>query len=353
MSEKKERITIIVAGLVVGLLGALLVLAGNPANMGFCIACFIRDTAGALKLHSAPIVQYVRPEVIGLVLGAMIMAMARKEFQPKGGSAPFTRFVLGFAVMVGALMFLGCPLRMVLRLAGGDLNALVGLAGFTCGILCGVFFLNNGYSLGRSYKMKTLEGVAFPAVQVGLLVLLVGFPTLLAFSTEGPGSMHAAVGIALGAGLLAGVLAQVSRLCMVGGIRDLFLFKDTKLITGFAMIFAACLVGNLVIGKFNLGFAGQPVAHTAHLWNFLGMVLVGLGSVLLGGCPMRQLILAGEGNADSAVTVLGYAVGAAFCHNFGLASSGKGPTTNGQIAVVLGLIICVVIGFMNSNKKNA
>ena len=225
----------------IGILAAGMVFMGNPANMGFCIACFIRDTAGALKLHSAPIVQYVRPEVIGLVLGAMIMAMARKEFQPKGGSAPFTRFVLGFAVMVGALMFLGCPLRMVLRLAGGDLNALVGLAGFTCGILCGVFFLNNGYSLGRSYKMKTLEGVAFPAVQVGLLVLLVGFPTLLAFSTEGPGSMHAAVGIALGAGLLAGVLAQVSRLCMVGGIRDVILVKDVTLLLGFVAIFAAAL----------------------------------------------------------------------------------------------------------------
>ncbi|MCF0150914.1 MAG: YedE-related selenium metabolism membrane protein [Firmicutes bacterium] len=352
MSDKKERITIIIAGLVVGLLGALLVLAGNPANMGFCIACFIRDTAGALKLHSAGVVQYIRPEIIGLVLGAMIMSMVRKEFQPKGGSSPFTRFVLGFAVMVGALMFLGCPLRMVLRLAGGDLNALVALAGFVCGILGGVFFLNKGYSLGRSYKMKTLEGVAFPAVQVGLLILLVGFPTLLAFSAEGPGSLHAAVGIALGAGILAGVLAQISRLCMVGGIRDLILFKDTKLITGFVMIFAACLVGNLVLGKFNLGFAGQPVAHTAHIWNFLGMVLVGLGSVLLGGCPLRQLILAGEGNADSAVTVVGYAVGAACCHNFGLASSGNGPTANGQIAVVIGLVVCVVIGFMNS-KKNA
>ena len=35
------------------------------------------------------------------------------------------------------------------------------------------------------------------------------------------------------------------------------------------------------------------------------MALVGWGSVLLGGCPLRQLILAGEGNGDSAVTVLG------------------------------------------------
>ena len=49
--------------------------------------------------------------------------------------------------------------------------------------------------------------------------------------------------------------------------------------------------------------------------------MVGWGSVLLGGCPLRQLILAGEGNADSAITVLGMIAGAATSHNFGLAGS--------------------------------
>ena len=49
---------------------------------------------------------------------------------------------------------------------------------------------------------------------------------------------------------------------------------------------------------------------------------------------MRQLILSGEGNTDSVVTVLGLMAGAAFAHNFGLASSADGPTANGKIAVV-------------------
>ena len=47
--------------------------------------------------------------------------------------------------MVGALMFLGCPLRMMLRIGGGDLNALVGLAGFIVGIGIGIFALNKGF----------------------------------------------------------------------------------------------------------------------------------------------------------------------------------------------------------------
>ena len=106
MAAKKDKITIIIAGLVIGVIAAGLVYFGNPMNMGFCIACFVRDTAGALGLHRAPVVQYIRPEIIGIVLGALICAFAKKEFSPKGGSAPMTRFILSFFAMVGCLMFL-------------------------------------------------------------------------------------------------------------------------------------------------------------------------------------------------------------------------------------------------------
>ena len=45
---KNEKGTIVLAGGVIGLIAAILVFFGNPANMGFCIACFLRDTTGAL-----------------------------------------------------------------------------------------------------------------------------------------------------------------------------------------------------------------------------------------------------------------------------------------------------------------
>ncbi len=114
---------------------------------------------------------------------------------------------------------------------------------------------------------------------------------------------------------------------------------------------------NLILGAvtgpsyFNPGFAGQPIAHTDGLWNALGMYLAGFGCILLGGCPLRQLILAGEGNTDSAVTVLGLMAGAAFAHNFGLASSGEGPTANGKIAVIIGIVVVAVIAAVNSMRK--
>ncbi len=361
MKDKKSYAGIIATGAVIGAIAVILVMLGNPKNMGFCIACFLRDIAGATKMHSAEIVQYFRPEVVGLVAGAMAMALIGKEFSPKGGSAPVTRFFLGAFVMIGALVFLGCPLRMVLRLGGGDLNALVGLGGFAVGILVGIFFLNKGFSLKRTYKLPTSEGFAFPVGLALLFVLFLIVPTLFAFSEKGPGSMHAPIIIALIAGLVVGALCQKSRMCMVAGIRDLVLFKDWKLLLGFVTIILTALIGNLLTGNFHLGFSGQPVAHSAHLWNFMGMLIVGLGSVLLGGCPLRQLILTGEGNTDSAVTVLGYIVGAAFAHNFGLAGAAAsaeaagGPSINGKIAVIIGLVVMLVIAAMNTAKakKNA
>ena len=189
--KNKKTLWMILTGLIIGAISVVLVANGNPKNMGFCVACFIRDIAGGVGMHQAAIVQYIRPEIIGLVLGALIMSVAGKEFKAQGGSSPATRFVLGAFVMVGALMFLGCPLRMVLRIAGGDLNAVVGLVGFVVGILAGIFCLNQGFSLRRTYEQSPLEGGMISAINVALLVLVVAAPPVIYFSTEGPGSMRA------------------------------------------------------------------------------------------------------------------------------------------------------------------
>ena len=350
---KNEKIVIGVTGIIIGIIAVVLVKLGNPANMGFCIACFIRDTAGGLGLHRAEPVQYIRPEIMGLVLGAFGVAFARKEFSVKGGSSPLLRLVLGFFVMIGCLMFLGCPFRMILRIAGGDLNAIVGLLGFVCGIVAGTVFLNKGYSLGRTYKQEQVQGFVMPIVQIVLIVLVIAAPAFIFFTPAdgGPGAKHAAVIVSLVAGLIVGGLAQYTRLCMVGGIRDFILFRETRLLIGFVAILVAALVGNLVLGKFNLGFLEQPVAHNDGLWNFLGMLLAGYGCCLLCGCPLRQLVLTGEGNTDSAFTFLGLFAGAAFAHNFALAASGKGPSANGKTAVIIGLVVVTIIAVANTMKK--
>ena len=122
-----SRKGIISAGIFVGIFAPLLQKWGNPGNMGICVACMERDIAGALGLHRAAPVQYIRPEITGFVLGALVAALLFKEFKPRGGSSPIIRFFLGFFAMVGALVFswMGFHLGLVypFLVAGGLLIA--------------------------------------------------------------------------------------------------------------------------------------------------------------------------------------------------------------------------------------
>ncbi|MEL7566780.1 MAG: YedE family putative selenium transporter [Dehalobacterium sp.] len=347
MSFFSSRAGIIFSGLLVGVMAVFLVLMGNPANMGVCIACFYRDVAGALGLHQAATVQYMRPEILGILLGAFITSLVAREFKPQGGSSTMLRFFIGVMVMFGALVFLGCPLRMILRLGAGDLNAFIALIGFIAGILTGIYFLKNGFTLGRAYSQSTATGYVLPLIFLVFLVLAGGTGVFLA-STEGPGSLSAPFLISLIVGLVVGFLAQRTRLCIAGGIRDAFLIRDFHLVSGFLAILIGTMVMNLIFGKFKLGFAEQPIAHTSHLWNFLGLYVVGLGSIFIGGCPLRQTVLAGHGNIDSAVTIIGFIVGAALAHNFGIAASPKGVGMAGQYIVVISIVLLFIIGLMHS-----
>lgn len=351
MGKLNEKWTLIAGGVVVGLIGIVLSLMGNPANMAICVACFLRDISGAIGFHQAAAVQYIRPEVIGIILGALIISVANKEFAPKGGSSPLIRFVFGICVMIGALVFLGCPMRMILRMAGGDLTALVGLVGFAAGIISGIVFLNKGFSLKRAYDQTIVEGAVMPMINVLLLIAVIAAPAFIFFSETGPGAARAPILISLMAGLIAGAVSQRSRLCFVGGIRDVVMFREFRMLVPFLIILGIMMVGNIITGQFNFGFVDQPISHNEWLWNIMGLYIVGLGSVLLGGCPFRQLVLAGSGNTDAGITVLGLMTGAAISHNFGLASSGAGTTIAGQFAVWI--CIAVIFGIALFSIRNS
>lgn len=339
------------AGGIIGVLAVVLVKFGNPGNMGICVACFTRDIAGALGLHRAAIVQFIRPEIPGFIIGAYLSSLFYGEHLPRGGSSPIVRYFLGLFAMIGALVFLGCPWRAYLRLAGGDWNALAGIAGLAVGVTIGIFFLMKGFTLGSSRGTPFWAGSMIALAGLALLALLFLAPRFGAegagpifFSESGPGSMHAPLLISLAAGLVVGYLAQRSRFCTVGAIRDLIVLKDSHLFKGVVAFILAAFVANLAFGFFKPGFEGQPVAHTMQLWNFAGMVLAGLAFTLAGGCPGRQLIMAGEGDSDSGVFVLGMLTGAAFSHNFSLASSGAGVGAFGIPATIAGLVFCLVVG---------
>ncbi len=364
MNLSDSKVKLGIAGAVCGLVGVVLAMQGNPGNMAICIACFIRDIAGSLGMHQAAVVQYARPEIIGIVLGAFIISVVTKEYRSTAGSSPMIRFVLGMIIMIGSLLFLGCPLRMVIRMSAGDLNAYVALVGFVLGIGTGIIALKKGFSLGRSHETHKMSGAVLPALMVGLLIMiLVGTPLLIT-SEKGPGSMHAPVIIALVGGLIFGAFAQKSRMCFAGSIRDIMLMKNFDLFTVIAGLFVVMLIFNVATGNFAFSFTGKPVAHSQHIWNLLGMYIVGFAATLAGGCPLRQLVLAGQGSSDAAVTVMGLFVGAALCHNLKLASAAAapataetaevigGPSIQGQIAAVICIVVLFVIAF-GGNKRSA
>ncbi len=353
------RVGIILTGAIIGALAFLLQYLGNPPNMGVCVVCFNRDIAGALGLHAAQVVQYLRPEIMGMVLGAFVAAMATGEFKARGGSSTFIRFILGVIAAMTALVFLGCPWRTILRLAGGDANAIFGFSGIFVGIGIGTLFFRRGFSLGRNQSSTPVSGMLFPALMLAILSLLYFFPQIsgelksgvLNYSVKGPGSQHAPVLIALGVGLVVGALAQRSRFCTMGALRDLILFRQAHLLVGLIAMFATAFALNMIMGSFYWGFENQPVAHADSLWNFLAMLVVGFASALAGGCPGRQLFMAGEGDNNAAVFVVGMLVGAALAHNLGIAASPAGIGPHSIMATVIGFVVCLGIAIAQSKRS--
>ncbi|WP_459129071.1 YedE family putative selenium transporter [Guggenheimella bovis] len=357
MNLTNSKSKLFIWGLLAGAVAVVLALTGNPKNMAICIACFIRDIAGSVGAHTAPVVQYFRPEIVGIVLGSFILSSATGEYRAMGGSSSFIRFILGMVMMIGALVFLGCPTRMVIRMAAGDLNAWVGLIGFVLGVLTGIYFLKRGFSLGRSKQRPQVAGGILPTILVIGFILSIT-TTWFFVSKKGPGSFHAPVVYSIIGGILFGMIAQRTRMCFAGGFRDLFLFKNVDLLSILVGIFVSMLIYNVATKNFAFKFDGNPVAHAQHLWNILGLYIVGFSAILLGGCPLRQLILAGQGNTDSALTFLGMFVGAALCHRIGLAAVAQdvaknvagGPGLNGKIAVGVCLVILFAVAILKSKK---
>lgn len=344
-SDAKGKTSWIAYGLVgiVGVCAALLVAAGNPGNMGICGACFLRDTAGALGLFSNGKLEIFRPELLGVILGALVLTAARGKWTARSGSHAVTRLFFGAWMGIGSLVFLGCPFRSLQRLGGGDLNAAVALIGFVAGVGVGLFFEKRGYAVGKTAPVPAAVGLLGPLCFVGLLAVFLLAPQFL--DGPGPGATHGPPHafwlVALGLAVVGGALLAVTRYCAVSAARQVF-GGDRRILVATGALVLAYGLTSLAAGNFNLGFDGQPAAHQDHLWSMLALGLVGLCGCLAGGCPVRQLVMTGEGNGDAFITVAGILAGGALAHNLGLAASGKGTTPAGQAAVAIGLVVAVL-----------
>jgi len=286
-----------------------------------------------------------RPEVAAVVLGAFLFALATRRSIGRSGGHAGARFVLCGFLAIGALVFLGCPFRLLQRLGGGDPTAWLALPGFVGGVGLGMVFETRGYTIGKTSPAPLAVGLLGPGVAAGLLALF------LAGGLAGPGPgvttgpPHAPWLASLAIALAVGVGLAATGFCAISAARQVFrgprwmLFGAVLLVAGYAAVVA-------ITGQ--PAFGAQPVAHGEWLWNTLGIGLAGLCGTLAGGCPVRQLVMAGEGNADAFVGVGGLAAGGALAHTLGLAARGAtaadpgGTTPAGRVAVAIGFVVVIV-----------
>jgi hypothetical protein len=116
-----------------------------PAAYSFCLTCHTRDLVNAVLnlifsagfqtaavAHRALMVS--SPAVL---IGAYFAARFHVERAPRKSERPLLHFTIGFVVMVCGIVIFGCPTRLTMRAAYGDVYGLLAVAGMFLGIWCG------------------------------------------------------------------------------------------------------------------------------------------------------------------------------------------------------------------------
>lgn len=143
--------------------------------------------------------------------------------------------------------------------------------------------------------------------------------------------------VTLAMGIILGYLAQRSRICFIGGLRDFLLARDTELLKGAIAFFITTWLAFSVAGALGLvdwrapAYAGGNPTQEAPAGNerqipeattggldvglpvlataVLAGLALGFFSTLANGCPTRQHVLAAQGIRDSVFYLGGFYLG--------------------------------------------
>ena len=149
------------------------------------------------------------------------------------------------------------------------------------------------------------------------------------------GAIYAVPLVTLLLGILIGYLAQRSGYCSIGGFRDYVLFRHTRLLSGYVTLIVASFFGYLLFWFVTpaamehffwaltsnplMPVPGAPAGLSPAAYLILAAIpgfLIGLICVLLGGCPIRQTVMASEGSYKAAFFFIGMCVGSVIFATF-------------------------------------
>jgi YedE family putative selenium metabolism protein len=288
----------------------------------------------------------MRPEIVFIVMGSFISATVRGEFNPRlSNSLPYY-FLGGFFMIIGSMVFIGCPIKMLLRLSGGDITSISGIFGVFAGVFSGVMVLKEGVDtkdFAQKQAGQPLSSWLFIILLTSFFLLNIIKPGIMAESTSGAASERASLITAASLGLIIGVAAQYSRFCVTGAIRNSIILRNPAGYIALIGLTVSALVINLLTGSFNFGIYGQPGSHNEHLWSVISMFMVGYIAVIIDGCPFRQLIKSGEGDMNAQTAFMGMLFGGGVAQSFHVYSDASGPTLFGKIGTLAGIVIFAFI----------
>jgi len=150
-----RRVSAVTYGVIAGLLAVgVQVFFGvkPPPAYGICVACHTRDMIAWLVNHLAGTHWEIAPvslilpllTTVGLLIGAYLAAVRNHERRKVALGGHWRSFVYGILVVNAAIVALGCPTRLLLLSAYGDMLALLTVAGLAVGILMGTILLSRG-----------------------------------------------------------------------------------------------------------------------------------------------------------------------------------------------------------------
>ncbi len=124
--------------------------------------------------------------------------------------------------------------------------------------------------------------------------------------------------VTLMGGIVIGYLGQRCGMCLVSGMRDFYMFRDTWLVKAVIGLFVGSFGSFLIFGSIG-GFAMPDYPLFWDIGSVFSVVIVAMGglglgffSVLADGCPFRQFVMVSEGRKIAIAYLAGFFAGIAY-----------------------------------------